>query len=223
MRKHLAYLSGDAPVNPREVKRLLNAYTIQLKMLSARGVAVEPDVVLALQVIGFRRDWQEIYDRLTTEPQLMRDAIRDGGSRVPRELVDYVREAAPKLFDVELAPYISSARAVGESDIGLLEAQARVARMLTALDDGSAFDATVESEFRSSLSLIFEMLQRFTGRVTAQGGLEAAQRLEASLGDLTSSDLQSREGVVNAPRAQLNDIGAALRVLRRQTSVRAYA
>jgi hypothetical protein len=46
VRRHLPYLAGDAPVNPREVKRLLNAYTLQLKMLAARGVTpLDPDVL----------------------------------------------------------------------------------------------------------------------------------------------------------------------------------
>jgi hypothetical protein len=27
-------------------------------------------------VIGFRRDWQDVYDRLTTEPELVIDEIK---------------------------------------------------------------------------------------------------------------------------------------------------
>jgi hypothetical protein len=49
-------------VNPREVKRLLSAYTLQLKMLGSRSLpgGVRPEVVVTLQTVDFRRDWQRL-------------------------------------------------------------------------------------------------------------------------------------------------------------------
>jgi hypothetical protein len=57
VRPHLGYLSGDDTVNPREIKRFINAYTLQVKMLGRKLGAgqVRPNVVLALQVMNFRR------------------------------------------------------------------------------------------------------------------------------------------------------------------------
>jgi hypothetical protein len=36
VRRHLEFLPGENSVNPREVKRLVNTYTLQLKMLGTR-------------------------------------------------------------------------------------------------------------------------------------------------------------------------------------------
>jgi hypothetical protein len=236
VRRHLPYLAGDAPVNPREVKRLLNAYTIQLKMLSARGlIDLDPDVALALQAVGFRRDWQEVYDRLTTEPELVIDEIRsasadrdagDATVRIPRELLDYLADAAPNLVSVPLGPYISSARSVGESDIGLLEAHTQVARMLRRLDDLAPGEsvAAVRSEFRGGLGRLFEELQRRNERATARGALAVAQRLDSSMKRLDAAIAdEDLEVWIEEARRSLDEIDDALRVLRRQTSVRAVA
>ena len=54
---HVLASTAGSSVNPREVKRLVNAYTLQMKMLTVklkpRGAAPDADVVLALQAIGF--------------------------------------------------------------------------------------------------------------------------------------------------------------------------
>ena len=60
-------LAGTNRVNPREVKRLVNAYTMQLKMLERklRGAGVKPNAqaVIALQILAFRADWETAYPR----------------------------------------------------------------------------------------------------------------------------------------------------------------
>jgi hypothetical protein len=235
VRGHLPYLTGNAPVNPREVKRLLNAYTIQLKMLSARGVlALDPDVVLALQVIGFRRDWQDVYDRLTTEPALVIDEIRalaspagaEAATRIPGELVDYVTQAAPGLLNQPLEPYISSARSVGESDIGLIEAQTQIARLLRRLDElepGPKI-ASDHSQLLGGVSRVQGELQRLSSSATGRSALADAAELENALKRLDPKISEEDLDVWRSEtRALLNRIDDAFRVLRRQTSVRAVA
>lgn len=233
VRKHLSYLPGDSPVNPREVKRLLNAYTIQLKMLSARGIVIDPDVVLALQAIGFRRDWEQVYQRLTTEPGVMIEELRAAsvpGAAVtsvpiPGELLDYVQEAAPGLLTEQLEPYISSARSVGESDIGLLEAQTQVARLLHRLDGLQLEDIpTAVTEFGGGISRLFQQLEGRPDRAVARAALARTRDLESSMKRLnpqiTEEDLEVWS---SDAREWLNEIDDGLRVLRRQTSVRALA
>lgn len=68
VRPHLEFLSGEESVNPREVKRLVNSYTMQLKMLAGRLNAIDPNVVLALQCMSFRPDWQNLYESLVIDP-----------------------------------------------------------------------------------------------------------------------------------------------------------
>lgn len=235
VRKHLPYLAGDVPVNPREVKRLLNHYTIQLKMLDARGDVgpIDPDIVLALQTIGFRRDWQDVYERLTTEPEIVLDEIRTADQvvgegqasfRIPRELLDYLADAAPGFTATQLEPYIRSARAIGEADIGLLEVQTAVARMLRQLDDLDSSDKAMalQTDFRGGLSRVTSELQQRSTRATARGALTLAEQLEASLRtlDQTMSD-EDREVWVEQARSHLTAIEDAIRIVRRQTTVRA--
>jgi hypothetical protein len=232
VRKHLSYLAGDAPVNPREVKRLLNAYTLQLKTLSARGeLEIDPDVVLALQAIGFRRDWQDVYERLTTDPGVVLDEIQaaqagDEAATIPGELLDYLQEAAPGLLNRPLEPYIASARSIGESDLGLLEAQTQVARMLRRLDDlepGEKANRAL-SEFRGGVGRLLEELGRRSERAVAREALAIAQDVESSLRDLRPmAEAESLEAWAKPTRERLERIDDALRALRRQTSVRALA
>ena len=51
--RHLSYFSDESSINPREVKRLINAYTLQSKLLSLKLGAVDQDSILALQVMAF--------------------------------------------------------------------------------------------------------------------------------------------------------------------------
>jgi hypothetical protein len=55
---HLRYIVGDAGVNPREIKRYINAYTLQRKISGQ----LDPDVLLTLQTIRFRDDWSHVQD-----------------------------------------------------------------------------------------------------------------------------------------------------------------
>jgi len=51
---HLRFLVTESGVNPREIKRYLNAYTLVIKIKPR----LEKDVVLTFQTIAFRRDWE---------------------------------------------------------------------------------------------------------------------------------------------------------------------
>jgi hypothetical protein len=237
VRKHLPYLAGDAPVNPREVKRLLNAYTLQLKMLAARGVTpLDPDVVLALQTIGFRRDWQDVYERLTTQPEVaireLREAVQlhgnveGGAGRISGELLDYLADAAPALVDTALGPYISSARSVSEADVSLLEAQTQVARMQRTVDAIAPGQEVLKalSELRSGISHLLEVLERRTDRATARDAVGLVSQLDISTKSLDpNTSQQDLDDWAQEARQRLESIDDALRVLRRQSSVRALS
>lgn len=72
VRPHLNYLVSDRWVNPRDVKRYINAYVVQLKVKPH----LQRDVVLAMQTIRFREDWTEITTSLLAFGDVFIRALR---------------------------------------------------------------------------------------------------------------------------------------------------
>ncbi len=70
--RHFEFLITDAGINPRDVKRYINAYTLQQQIRPH----LNPDVVLCLQTISFRTDWEDAYEAFLAEPEIFIDAIR---------------------------------------------------------------------------------------------------------------------------------------------------
>ncbi|WP_433366665.1 hypothetical protein ACQPZX_38160 [Actinoplanes sp. CA-142083] len=120
VRRYLGYLATEGRINPRDVKRYLNAYTLHRM--------VRPDLdaatVLALQTIDFRSDWDKIYEDVAlAEPDVFVAALnsfRDGDSHafedlwpeigvLPLELSGFLRsaEAAPLAAAQDLERYVS--------------------------------------------------------------------------------------------------------------------
>jgi KAP family P-loop domain len=140
VRRHLRHVVGDEPVNPREVKRLINAYTVQMKMLERKfGAAEQPkaDVVLALQAMTFRVEWKDLYDLLATDPSVfveaLRDALSDDARRtelwlsaervhLPQSFINYVNGVAAPLLQEPLARYVTSIESTRSTDQGVLDA-----------------------------------------------------------------------------------------------------
>ena len=146
VRPHLEFLSVDEEsVNPREVKRLINAYTMQLKMLTARLGEIDPNVVLALQCMSFRPDWQDLYESLVADPPLFQLQVREAregdvkekvvwlaGRRVtlPAMFTRYIDGLArPLLTTQHLELYVSAVESGRTTDPSLLDAY----RILTRL------------------------------------------------------------------------------------------
>jgi hypothetical protein len=72
VRPYLGYVAVDRRVNPREVKRFINAYTLQTLIRPD----LDPDTVLALQTLAFRYDWAEFYEAILADSALFVDALR---------------------------------------------------------------------------------------------------------------------------------------------------
>jgi KAP family P-loop domain len=87
---HLRAVIGDAPVNPREIKRYINSYTLQTKM----NPDLERHPILALQTIDFRSDWKNVLDAVRGYRQLFIASLR-------RQVVDKEPTALQEL-DPEL-------------------------------------------------------------------------------------------------------------------------
>jgi hypothetical protein len=144
VRPHFQLLPGRASVNPREIKRLINLYTLQLKILSPKlGDSLDRNVVLALLNLNFRRDWREFYEQLSADPQYFQRDLNDGlgepswpesatigGARVPADLADYLRELGSCLLTADnLQAYVLAAEATWSTDPAVLDARMAVARL----------------------------------------------------------------------------------------------
>ena len=122
VRPYLGYVAVDRRVNPREVKRFVNAYTLQ--------VLVRPDLrrdtILALQTLAFRDEWQDLYDAMLTDTDMFVEILRryrkvnnseqdfadlaPSLNGLPSSLTSYLRSelAGPLLKPESLDPYVSS-------------------------------------------------------------------------------------------------------------------
>jgi KAP family P-loop domain len=127
---YLKYIAIKGRVNPREVKRFLNAYTLQRLI----RVDLESDIILALQVLAFRYDWRSLYDAILANsesflhalnryrpPQKDDAAFEDispGLNVSSTDLGDYLRSAlvAPLAAASSLDSYLSLLRVAGAVD-----------------------------------------------------------------------------------------------------------
>jgi hypothetical protein len=124
---HLQYVAVRGQVNPREVKRFLNTYTLQMLVRPQ----LDRDIVLSLQTLVFRYDWRVLYDAILTDSMLFSDALaryRDGDDRafedlspdlglVQDELAAYLRSDAVAALAAahSLDPYVTSLESTGRT------------------------------------------------------------------------------------------------------------
>jgi KAP family P-loop domain len=169
------YLAETGSVNPREVKRLVNAYTMQMKMLE-RKLKDQPrdasaPAVLALQVMSFRADWQTTYQALSNSPSdfihATRDALERGSSAIaiaeevielPPSLVSYLGDEGAPLLDLgdDLEVYVSTLDAAQSTDPSVRELAQVLGRLRVAHKQAQAPTAAGVRE------LLTEVVDRFT-------------------------------------------------------------
>lgn len=206
---HLNFFSDESRVNPREIKRLINAYTLQAKLMSLKLTKRDPDAkvdldtILALQVIAFRPDWERISRRLEANPEGFVDVLKrelggpeaQGGGAVwvegeplPPRLVDYLNKGPgrPLLENAELKTYLSSSQASHSSDPLILQAQALVAdlrRFVRNVNEG-----TERKPLSASLHKRLDSLQSTIAMATSWGQEVRPQvsRLEADASELAA-------------------------------------
>jgi hypothetical protein len=242
VRRHLEFLPGEDSVNPREVKRLVNAYTLQLKMLSPRVGILDPDIVRALQNMSFRPDWTNLYEHLVADPDLFqtavkeareapdqreRDAVWMSGVKVPlpASFQQYIDTDAHALLDTpNLRLYVSAAEATRSTDPSLLEAQSIVGRIRRLIEDITA-GTTTPKEAGSSLSGNLRRLLETTRRRSEKMDLNL-ETLTTQLDSLTSqlTDIDTSQGDATTTWAAkavplLDLIDGRLREMRRQANV----
>jgi hypothetical protein len=215
VRPHFEQLQGADKLNLREIKRRINLYTTQLKILSRRlDRPLDPNVVLALLCMNSRRDWEPFYEQLAADPQYfqktMRDAVRAARHRdlvlagtryaLPADLAEYLRGRAAALLDTEkLETYIMAAESTWTTDPEVLEARVELNRLRhageeLARSDGPAEEAT--GMIRGHLDRLYSLI---SNRRESSGPLGA---LRESLGaDLKELIRIAADFLAEQPRA----------------------
>lgn len=123
---HLSYAAVKRRVNPRDIKRFLNTYTLQMLVRDD----LDRDIVLVLQMLAFRYEWRPLYDAIFTDPSRFVKALtryRENDDRsaleslspelseLPTDLCEYLRSnlAQPLQHTKSLDPYLSSLKSAG--------------------------------------------------------------------------------------------------------------
>ncbi|WP_238014627.1 P-loop NTPase fold protein [Dactylosporangium sp. AC04546] len=149
VRPYLAHLAIEGQVNPREVKRFINAYTLQMLIRPQLDRAT----VLAVQTVVFRHDWA-LYDILRGETDALPQAItqyRDGEDSaltdlwpeqigaLPTDLAQFLRsaEAAP-LTRPDLRTYLTSVEATAPTEGWVGRAYVLIGRLRRIARQGRA-------------------------------------------------------------------------------------
>jgi hypothetical protein len=210
---HLRYVAGEAAVNPREIKRYINAYTLLVE-IDVIG-RLDPAAVLALQTIAFRTDWSRVQDALLEFEDVFVDALRRRAhgeatalldldpdlQAIPDEFLEYVADGAPghRLLTVgALAPYLSSGEAVRSTqDPALLEAIRAAGRVRSVLRHAAAPDTNLEN-------LVPEALKELEHAMSAARSVSASALTDAFATDVRGltgelEDIARKFGGVQSP------------------------
>ncbi len=110
-------LRSDRIVNPREIKRFLNAFQVRRRMAEVRGASVRPDVLAKLLLLEDR--FKSDFEALVNTPDLERKALLEtwrqwahGAGDRPEGVSEESREwatADPDLVPEQIGPYLTLA------------------------------------------------------------------------------------------------------------------
>ena len=240
--RHLAFLPEQDSVNPREIKRLINAYVLQVKMLRLRlGPSLDPNMVLVLQILSFRTDWRDFYEGLAADPMLFQRTVRaavesdqppeqiwmNGRSlALPARLLQYLRgPGSAVLQNPQLASYVSAAESTRSSDPSLLDAQAALNRLRALLqsvaDDGAV--AAGQHDLLTDVSRLLELAHRRTDQPHLMRAVRDMEVLAKELSSPAALPEQLRAQRIERFGTLIAAAETELRELRRQSNLGAYA
>ena len=124
---YMQFVAVERRVNPREIKRFINAYTLQTLVRPE----LDPDTVLAVQTLAFRYEWRSLYNAVLADSanfiqmlRLYRQGVRGAFGALasellslPTDLAQYLNSpsAEPLSRYGSLDPYLSSLRAASDT------------------------------------------------------------------------------------------------------------
>jgi KAP family P-loop domain len=223
IRPHLNYLVTRNGINPREIKRYVNAYTLTMKT-KPQDKVFNPDVVLAIQTMAFTPEWQLAYDALVGSRINFINALhaRINGNyqalsnldpnlaAIPSRLLEYVSQNEPGaslLTTPNINDYIHLGAAALDSDTllvsrELLDAIGRFRDLRQETLRAAPKEGPVDSlQAKSAREQVKELSSAFVSHMQqstktnfVQQGME---RLRASLDAI--ADAAGRTGAPRAP------------------------
>lgn len=207
VRPYLGFIAVDRRVNPREVKRFVNAYTLQ--------VLVRPDLrrdtILALQTLAFRDEWEGLYDALLTDTDMFAEALRryrsadDSGQAfadlapglnvLPPSLTSYLRSdlAAPLLEPESLDPYVSSLQSTRGTPSWIADTYRWIGELRQPLRDAISATTANKKQVEDIAVMAITLADFVLSRAAGPSGPESNHRLGQVLQDIkrTASRLAS--------------------------------
>jgi KAP family P-loop domain len=227
VRPHLDHVITKAGVNPREIKRYLNSYTLQRKV----NPTLDADVILALQTLAFRDEWRPVYEALLAEREVFTRTVRrqlDGDltavenlwpelAAIPPSCFGYLESLGmPLLQAPSLDPYLHSIESTESTHSGLFDAY-RVVGDLRGLLRESAGAATadrrreLQAEFREHLPSLLSAVKRLPANAPAarlQADVEAlVQRLDPrQVAEHLSGDAEGDQAALDTWRRSADEL-----------------
>ena len=198
-------LRSDKVVNPREIKRFLNAFQVRRRIATARGVEVRPDVLAKLLLLEdrFRGD----FEKLVNTPELNRKSLlddwqkwaHDGKSPKPDGISDESREwaaAEPDLASEQIGPYLTLAASLAITRQPGTPMDAELAALIADLSNNAEalrrpavekLAQRAEEDQRLAIEGLFDQARRQTdGGPTLTSLIEIAGEVPALAGDIAS-------------------------------------
>jgi KAP family P-loop domain len=189
VRPHLGYVAVERRVNPREVKRFINAYTLQTLVRTE----LDRDTVLSVQTLAFRYEWETLYDVLLAEPVLFVDALRRyrGGhdtaledlspelGSLPPDLTSYLRSptAEPLVRHESLEPYLSSLRSTSSIHGWVLDAYGPAGRLRREVRKVRDTTRIGQRDAQTLATTVSETVPTLSSLLISQAGPDSARRL----------------------------------------------
>jgi hypothetical protein len=237
--RYLGYVAQDGRLNPREVKRFINAYTLS-RMIRTD---LDADTLLALQTMDFRTDWEVLYDSVVVgEPEIFSAALRKfvtGDDHafedlwpeigvLPRDLSSFLRSPeAAALQRPDLGSYVTFLETTGTAqswvndairDVGSLRAELRAVELDMQFGSQGARDIATN---------MTDVLAKLSGHqntaVGLTGPLDRLRALVTELAPPTTPDGDAATSAADVERwrsraaAETDTIQQELRLVRRAT------
>ena len=204
VRPHLDYVVSGEGVNPREIKRYINAYTVAIKVKPW----LDKNIVLALQTISFRTsDWRRVREglyayreaftaalrrRLLNNEQNALEDLDPMLSAIPRQFLTYVAPSGPGhnlvAFEGSLDEYIYSGEAthstVDPKALDVIPRMNKVRRSIGTIDlNDQAAIATIVDQIQD----VMEQLYGRGSNLETTGASSSRERMAQDLRTLMNN------------------------------------
>jgi hypothetical protein len=199
-RPHLEYLATEQGVNPREVKRYINAYTLVMKV----NPDLDPDAVLALQTLRFRTDWTAALQALSADREVFTQALADANpamalanydddlAGLPPTFFEYFKTGKPgavicTLDPQELQKHLSTGELTRSSGTEVLQIVTRAMQTKgTIRTAGSIADV---QNAKQHLSIIEASLESSSTGAAAQMIVATVEEIKTKLSTAAGKDI----------------------------------